>query len=280
MKIKKYKKIICFDLDGVLCTNSNGNYIKAKPIKRNISLVNKLYIDGYKVKIFTAISHNIFVDLINLGVKRNKIVQLPNGIPLKKFINIKKKFKNNKQRKLKLITVARYAEKKKGFDLVPKIVDELNNLKLNFEWTIIGKNTKKLLLNKTININKKKFKILENLFIQNESFFPAKKLILNYLKSDIYLNLSRIESFGITFVEALATNLPVLTFNTKGANEIIINKHNGYIIEGNNIKSFCRKILSFNKNKNLFKSKPYNSSLKYDLEKLKKEYIKIYQIDL
>ncbi|MDA9717786.1 glycosyltransferase family 4 protein [Candidatus Pelagibacter sp.] len=233
-----------------------------------------------KVKIFTAISNNIFVDLVNIGVKKNKIVLLPNGIPLKKFISIKKKFKNKKQKKLNLITVARYAEKKKGFDLVPKIVEELNYLKLNFDWTIIGKDTKKLLLNKTININKNKFKIFENLFIQNESFFPAKKLILNYLKSDIYINLSRIESFGITFVEALSANLPVLTFNTKGANEIIIDKYNGYIINGNNIKTFCRKLLSFNKNKNLFKSKPYNSSRKYDLEKLKKEYIKIYQIDL
>ena len=103
------------------------------------------------------------------------------------------------------------------------------------------KDTKKLLLNKTININKINLKSLK-IYLFKMNLFPAKKLILNYLKSDIYINLSRIESFGITFVEALSANLPVLTFNTKGANEIIIDKYNGYIIKGNNIKTFCRKL--------------------------------------
>ena len=46
-----------------------------------------------KVKIFTAISNNIFVDLVNIGVKKNKIVLLPNGIPLKNLLVLKKSLK-------------------------------------------------------------------------------------------------------------------------------------------------------------------------------------------
>lgn len=76
MKIKKYKKVICFDLDGVLCTNSNGNYINAKPIKRNISLVNKLYIDGYKVKIFTARFMGRSKDKKSIAVKKAKKITI------------------------------------------------------------------------------------------------------------------------------------------------------------------------------------------------------------
>ena len=91
-------------------------------------------------------------------------------------------------------------------------------------------------------------KIFENFFIYNEYFFPSKKIILKYLNSDLYVNLSRIESFGITFVEALSANIPILTFDTKGANEIIKNNYNGIIVKGNSNIYFCKKILKF-KNK-------------------------------
>ena len=48
------KKIICFDLDNVLCRTILNNYTKSKPIKKNITLVNKLFKNGYYIKIFTA----------------------------------------------------------------------------------------------------------------------------------------------------------------------------------------------------------------------------------
>ena len=42
---------------------------------------------------------------------------MPNGIDFKKI----KKIKSKKFKKLTILTVGRYAEKKKGFDLIPKI---------------------------------------------------------------------------------------------------------------------------------------------------------------
>lgn len=48
-------KIICFDIDNVICkTNSNHNYKKSKPNKSAISIINKLYDNGHIVKIYTA----------------------------------------------------------------------------------------------------------------------------------------------------------------------------------------------------------------------------------
>ena len=48
------KKVICFDLDNVLCRTKANNYKMSKPIKKNINLVNKLFSNGYYIKIFTA----------------------------------------------------------------------------------------------------------------------------------------------------------------------------------------------------------------------------------
>ena len=36
-------KIFCFDLDGVICKTKQNKYSSAKPIKKVIDLINKLY---------------------------------------------------------------------------------------------------------------------------------------------------------------------------------------------------------------------------------------------
>lgn len=48
------KKILCFDLDGVICRTKGGNYSNSNPIKKNIEAINHLKNKGYIIKIFTA----------------------------------------------------------------------------------------------------------------------------------------------------------------------------------------------------------------------------------
>ncbi len=48
------KKIFCFDLDNVLCRTEKNHYHKSLPIKKNIDTVNRLFNNGYYIKIFTA----------------------------------------------------------------------------------------------------------------------------------------------------------------------------------------------------------------------------------
>ena len=48
-------KTICFDIDNVICrTNAKNEYSKSKPNIKVIKLINKLYDNGYTIKIFTA----------------------------------------------------------------------------------------------------------------------------------------------------------------------------------------------------------------------------------
>ena len=46
-------KTFCFDLDGVVCKTKQNKYSSAKPIKKVIDLINKLY-EKNKIIIFTA----------------------------------------------------------------------------------------------------------------------------------------------------------------------------------------------------------------------------------
>tara|TARA_B100001564_G_C20294688_1_gene514190 strand:+ start:70 stop:429 length:360 start_codon:yes stop_codon:yes gene_type:complete len=48
------QKIICFDLDNVICSTKKNFYKNSKPNKKAISLINKLYLKNFYIKIFTA----------------------------------------------------------------------------------------------------------------------------------------------------------------------------------------------------------------------------------
>jgi hypothetical protein len=46
--------IYCFDIDGTLCSNTNGDYGQAKPFHERIVKVKSLYKAGHTIKLFTA----------------------------------------------------------------------------------------------------------------------------------------------------------------------------------------------------------------------------------
>lgn len=46
--------IYCFDIDGTLCTKTDGRYENAKPFLDRIAVVNALHNAGHTIKLFTA----------------------------------------------------------------------------------------------------------------------------------------------------------------------------------------------------------------------------------
>ncbi len=76
--MKKY----CFDLDGTLCTNTEGDYENAQPFPGRIKRVNELYESGYYILIFTARGYVTGIDWTMLtknqltmwGVKHNELI--------------------------------------------------------------------------------------------------------------------------------------------------------------------------------------------------------------
>jgi glycosyltransferase involved in cell wall biosynthesis len=242
-------------------------------IEKNINYgfrLNKRY-DFYlkkiikKIDCFQSISKNITLDLKKLGIKKEKIFFISNSVNLDKFKLSSKKTLN---KTIKLITVGRYAKYKKGFDLLPLLGKKLVKKKVKFQWKIIGENSHKLNNEKFINENKKLFYTISNIKNDFEIYLPGKKLISHYSSSNLYINLARVESFGLTFVEALASGLPILSFNTKGINEILNNNKNGFFLR--DLDSFVNKILLIQKNSKKYFDMvrfSHNSAKRYDLNK-------------
>ena len=68
MKLKTY----AFDLDGTLCTLTDGKYETAEPLTDRITKVNKLFEEGHTILIFTARGATSKRDLRDFTVKQLK----------------------------------------------------------------------------------------------------------------------------------------------------------------------------------------------------------------
>ena len=221
-----------------------------------------------------AISDDIIKELSFFNFPKEKIIKIPNSIEIKKI-----KVTGNNQivsNKLKIITVARFYEKKKGLDLIEKISKILIKNNINFSWTLVGRNSNLLFNKKFINDNKEYFNVKKEIKNTDEIFFPHSDLIKIYKDNNVYVNLARIESFGVTIIEALAAGLHVVSFNTKGANEILTNNQNGYIVNEYSYEEMAKTLIDKFNCKSFDKINVCKKIMKYELETNTKLILKNY----
>tara|TARA_B100000886_G_scaffold287363_1_gene212002 strand:+ start:11211 stop:12347 length:1137 start_codon:yes stop_codon:yes gene_type:complete len=234
---------------------------------------NKLFLKTIrKIDIFFSISQNIKRDLLLLKVDKKKIFNIPNAVDFQKV----KKIKIERNRYLTILTIGRFAEKKKGFDLIEKVSKHLIN-KIKFQWIIIGRDTNQLKKKLFYQKNKDNFLILDEIKNDEDYTFPNNILLKYYKRSHVYANMARIESFGITLIEAMASYLPIVSFKTKGGIDLIKNNKNGYLVDNKNFTYFSKKIIQFYKKKPNLKKFNDIYLRKFDLKNVAKNTIEIYK---
>lgn len=64
------KKIYCFDIDGVLCTETGADHQNAIPDQSVILKINKLYSEGHKIILFTARGSKTGIDWTDITKKQ------------------------------------------------------------------------------------------------------------------------------------------------------------------------------------------------------------------
>ncbi len=222
-----------------------------------------------KIDYFFSISDSIKSEIKSMGVDEKKIYLSPNSVCLDKINQYENLTKSIKE-KIQIITVTRYAKSTKGLDLIPKISEILLKNNINFQWSLVGKDMDKVKELKDMKKYSQNFKFYGNIQNFDEEIFPNSELIKIYKNNHIYVGLSRVESFGISILEALACGLPVLSFNIKGANELIINNYNGTLVDKYCATKMAENIISYQKDEIYEKQKKntLESVVKFDLKKI------------
>lgn len=144
-----------------------------------------------------------------------------------------------------IISVGRL-EKEKGYLDLIDIFEDVHNYYTNWTLNIVGDGTEKELIQKKVTENGLENNVILHGLKSKQELEPI------YLNSSIYVMTSYTESFGLVLIEAESYGLPLIAFDSaQGANEIIDNNINGYLISNRNKTEMSNKIIELIKDVNL-----------------------------
>ena len=171
-----------------------------------------------------------------------------------------------------IVSIGRLSKEKGFLDLID-IFKEIHELYPNWKLNIIGDGEEyNNIFNKIKEYNLENKVILHG-FLNREAI---NKILLN---SSIYIMTSFTESFGIVLLEAMSFGIPCLAFRSaEGANEIITDNKDGYLISNRDKELMVEKIIYLIDNYAERKRLGYNGYKKieeYSPFKIKQKWIKI-----
>lgn len=197
--------------------------------------------------------------------KKVKCVYIPNSINF--FPQEKAKLETEN-----LISIGRLSHEKGYLDLID-IFKELHQKYPDSKLNIIGDGPDRKKIEKKIRDNK-----LEDYIILHG--FQEKEYINKYLeKSSVYIMTSYTESFGLVLLEAFAYGIPCVAYSSaEGANEIISDNWDGYLIKDRDknkmIKRICELLL--NRNRRLIMgANGIKKAQEFNTQKTKQKWIEI-----
>ena len=191
---------------------------------------------------------------------------LPSFVDKKVILNNKKTVN---KKKLKMITLSKLI-KRKNIDLVIKaLAKALITKEFDFDYDIYGFGEEKKSLNELIY----KYELEDKVRIHN---YVDHNLIYKKLdENDIFILPSTKETFGISYLEAMARGLITIGTLSEGMEGIIQNNQNGFLIEADVEQIYdCLRWIDISDRDKLIK----NTLLKirdYEKEKIMKKYLKI-----
>ena len=203
------------------------------------------------IDVFTAISNSVKLEYVKLGIKPEKIVDIPNGLEVDKFkgvhidrISFREKLGWPLDKKI-LLTVGRN-HPKKGYIFIPEIIRCLRRIRKDFIWVIIGRGIEPvfegakelgvdgcLILMDEIGIYREDQSILS---------LPSLDLIKAYKAADVFVFPTLLETFGNVQIEAMAAGLPVVTTNAPGAKDLVYHEKNGLVSEMKDTRQMAENI--------------------------------------
>jgi glycosyltransferase involved in cell wall biosynthesis len=194
-----------------------------------------------------ALSKTDLTCLLQLGVKKNRITLIPNGVDVTKFESRREFVKKNE--KMKILCVARF-DKNKNYE---SLVCALGKLKdyVEFEAYFIGEATDYNYLRKILRLIKKNgLEKIINIALSLDD--PA--VVDCYLSCDLFVLPSNVETFGIVILEAMYAGLPIVVTPVGCVPDIVKDGVNGFIVPKNDPEKLYEACLKMLKNEKMRKS--------------------------
>ena len=226
-----------------------------------------------KSNMVTAVSESLKKDTNALFKIKNKIEVVPNFICINEYKLenndfYKKRFAPNNEKIICHISNFRKVKRIEDVLLSFEIISREVDVKL----ILVGDGPERSVLEKIS--RESKFK--NNIFFLGS--LKSTKEVLNI--SDLFFLPSSTESFGLSALEAMACSVPVISTQTGGVPEVVIDGESGFLSKVGDVEEMSRNaldILSNENNLSLFKENALKQAMKYDVKQILPKYEKIYE---
>jgi len=214
-------------------------------VRRNPK-VNRIISKNYKkYPAVVAITETVKQEYLKLKVPRERIKLIPNGVDIDRLQgnskqDIRKKHGIPPDSTL-ILSVGRN-HPKKGYALIPDILNMVLNRGIDAYWIIIGRRISEMQEEITSYSLSDRIILIEEIERTGSSYdLPPDKLIQYYQGADLFAMTSLLETFGIVLIEAIAAGLPVVCFNAPGIRDIMT-PDCGITCPMNDIRAFADSI--------------------------------------
>ena len=249
--------------------------------KKSIILISKLnsFLSNIIPRRIVVCAEKSMDEHIKKGFNKYKFIVIRNGLDLNKFKlseSIRKKYREKikiNQSELLLGTVARF-NPIKDFPTLIKAIKKLKSSGLDFKYLFVGENMD--LDNKTLvnMIEKYNLKDTIKLIGQEESISSVMNAI------DLHILSSKSEAFPMVILESLACGTPSISTNVGDVSRIIKNKK--FLVDKENYLSLYNAIneflnLELEEKEKISKEGIDHIKFNFSIEKMTKEYLKVYE---
>lgn len=260
------------DLPAIIISRLYGkkvvlNFVGGKALKNfnNWPWLKKL---PFKLTNAIVVPTNIFKKLIEEDSMSSSIFTIPHVVDIDKFYSPIHLKKNNH-----VLIASKSFEKYSGYDF---LIDVFKEIKKDFpaaQFWILGDGPEK---NKIIE-DIKKSKVCDVKLYGN---LPHNEVPEYYSRSSIFLHASKYESFGLALVEAMASSLPIVSFNIGGIPEVVMDKKTGYLVDYRDMDKFIevtKKLITDDLHRREMGSYGKKHSKKYHWINIKKQWYRLYK---
>lgn len=192
---------------------------------------------------FMTVSESSKKDLIEWGIKKERIIVIHNGVTIHSLK------KNPLKEKQKTLIFLGAISKDKGIEDAIRVFFSIIEREKDWQFWVVGKSDTRYL---------EKLKLLcESLQINSKvkfwGFVSQEKKFELLSKAHLAINTSIREGWGLVNIEANSVGLPVLVYDVSGSRDSVKEGYNGFLAPHGDYKQLATKALSIMHDKSLYR---------------------------
>jgi len=244
-----------------------------------------------RCKKLVAIGSDMHREFLEAGCEAARIFDIPNGVSLDQMNSISRDAAARKIRSQYripsnsplILTVGRN-HPKKGYDLIPAMIESLAREARPFVWLIVGPHCESISERLAVRGLAEHIRVVGSLGLSEKPgtktfLFPSTEMVEVFRAADLFAFPTKLEAMGLVVLEAMAAGLPVVTTRVPGVRDLVESGVNGYLAregDAQDMAQYIRTLLLDPHLRQEMEAKSLQKAQEYDWPRIVQRYVDLY----